>query len=94
MAMKRYEIQVGRAPITIETGRMAKQADGAVLVRMGDTMVLRLGLPRFKRPKRASISCRSPWTTVSTPTPRASIPGGFFKREGKAERRRKPSRAA
>ena len=39
MAMKRYEIQVGRTPITIETGRMAKQADGATIVSMGDTVV-------------------------------------------------------
>ena len=27
-------------PFSIETGRMAKQADGAVVVRLGDTMVL------------------------------------------------------
>ena len=31
---------VNGQPFSIETGRMAKQADGAVVVRMGDTMVL------------------------------------------------------
>src|SRR3954471_23065726 len=33
-------IQVGKHTLTIETGRLAKQADGAVGVRVGDTMVL------------------------------------------------------
>src|SRR3954462_9586492 len=33
-------IQVGKHTLTIETGRLANQADGPVLVRVGDTMVL------------------------------------------------------
>ena len=38
--MKLFEIPFGRQNIIIETGRMAKQADGAVTVRYGDTLVL------------------------------------------------------
>jgi polyribonucleotide nucleotidyltransferase len=33
-------IEIGGRTLTIETGKMAKQADGAVLVRYGDTVVL------------------------------------------------------
>ena len=33
-------IEVGGKKISIETGKLAKQADGAVVLRMGDTMIL------------------------------------------------------
>ena len=36
----REGVAFGDKELTIETGRMAKQADGAVVVRCGDTMVL------------------------------------------------------
>src|SRR6476469_5924436 len=38
--MHTRNITIGRQTISIETGRLAKQADGAVVVRSGDTMVL------------------------------------------------------
>ena len=38
--MHTRDISVGGRSISIETGRLAKQADGAVIVRSGDTMVL------------------------------------------------------
>ena len=38
--MERVELSLGRQTLSIETGRMAKQADGATLVRIGDTVVL------------------------------------------------------
>ncbi len=38
--MHTRDISFGRKTLTLETGRMAKQADGAVIVRLGDTMVL------------------------------------------------------
>ena len=37
---KKFEIQLGESTLTIETGRMAKQADGAVTVMLGGTVVL------------------------------------------------------
>jgi polyribonucleotide nucleotidyltransferase len=40
MAVHRVERQIGEHTLIIETGRLAKQADGAVTVRYGDTMVL------------------------------------------------------
>ena len=36
----RESVQVGGTELSIETGRMAKQANGAVVIRYGDTMVL------------------------------------------------------
>ena len=33
-------IEIGGKQISIETGKLAKQADGAVVLRMGDTMIL------------------------------------------------------
>jgi len=38
--MHTRDISVGGRKISIETGRMAKQADGSVLVRSGDSVVL------------------------------------------------------
>jgi len=38
--MHTRNVTIGRQSLSIETGRLAKQADGAVIVRSGDTMVL------------------------------------------------------
>ena len=38
--IRRKEIQIGGQTLHIETGRMAKQADGAVVLRYGDTVIL------------------------------------------------------
>ena len=40
MTMQRVEMPLGRYTLSFETGRMAKQSDGAVVVRLGDTVVL------------------------------------------------------
>ena len=75
-------ISVGTHTISIETGRLAKQADGAVVVRAGDTMVLVTAC--------AAATAREgidflPLTVDYREYTYASgrIPGGFFKREGK-----------
>lgn len=70
----------GRA-YTIETGRMAKQAHGAVLVRMGDTMVL-VTVVADDRPSEKDffplfVEYREKFYASGR------IPGGFFKREGR-----------
>ena len=39
MSIHSVECNVGTNPITIETGKMARLADGAVVVRSGDTVV-------------------------------------------------------
>ena len=55
--MHTRNITIGRQTLSIETGRLAKQADGAVIVRSGDTMVLVTAVRRPTR-ARASTSCR------------------------------------
>ncbi|MGB5313818.1 MAG: polyribonucleotide nucleotidyltransferase, partial [Polyangiales bacterium] len=78
----RESVKVGDKEITIETGRIAKQAAGSVFVSCGETMVLvtvcgakeaRPGQPFF------------PLTVdyVEKTYAAGKIPGGFFKREGK-----------
>jgi polyribonucleotide nucleotidyltransferase len=82
VTIQRREIQVGSRTITLETGKLAKQADGAVLVRSGDTVVLVTAC-------RASNAREGidflPLTVDYREYTYASgrIPGGFFKREGK-----------
>jgi|CXWL01.1.fsa_nt_gi polyribonucleotide nucleotidyltransferase len=82
MAMKRYEIQVGRAPITIETGRMAKQADGATVIRMGDTVVF-VAAGAAKEPKPGIDFLPLTVDYRENNFAAGKIPGGFFKREGR-----------
>ena len=80
--MHTRQISVGGRSITIETGRLAKQADGAVVVRSGDTMVLVTACAAAN--PREGIDFL-PLTVDYREYTYASgrIPGGFFKREGK-----------
>jgi len=80
--MHTREISVGRQTISIETGRLAKQADGSVVVRLGDTMVL---VTACTAPTPREGIDFLPLTVDYKEYTYASgrIPGGFFKREGK-----------
>src|SRR5215218_1180001 len=80
--MHTREISVGRHKISIETGRLAKQADGSVIVRSGDTMVL---VTACTAPNPREGIDFLPLTVDYKEYTYASgrIPGGFFKREGK-----------
>jgi polyribonucleotide nucleotidyltransferase len=78
----RVAVDVGRDEITFETGKLAKQADGAVLVRSGDTMVLATAQGRTEAREGADFF---PLTVDVEERMYAAgkIPGGFFKREGR-----------
>jgi polyribonucleotide nucleotidyltransferase len=78
----RVAVDVGREEITFETGKLAKQADGAVLVRGGDTMVLATAQGRTEAREGADFF---PLTVDVEERMYAAgkIPGGFFKREGR-----------
>jgi polyribonucleotide nucleotidyltransferase len=80
--MHTRNITIGRQTLSIETGRLAKQADGAVVVRSGDTMVLVTACAAAN--PREGIDFL-PLTVDYREYTYASgrIPGGFFKREGK-----------
>jgi polyribonucleotide nucleotidyltransferase len=79
---QKVEIDFHGRPLTVETGRMAKQAGGAALVRFGESVVLvaataqpspREGIDFFP------LTCDYQEKTFAA----GKIPGGFFKREGR-----------
>jgi len=80
--LQKREIQIGSRTITLETGKLAKQADGSVIVRSGDTVVLVTACHAASA--REGIDFL-PLTVDYRENTYASgrIPGGFFKREGK-----------
>jgi polyribonucleotide nucleotidyltransferase len=80
--MHKRELTVGGQTLSIETGRLAKQANGSVLVRYGDTVVLVTAC--YAPAERQGIDFL-PLTVDYREYTYASgrIPGGFFKREGK-----------
>ena len=48
-------VEIGGQEITFETGKLAKQADGAVVVRSGDTMILATAVGRTESPPRCGL---------------------------------------
>jgi len=80
--LQKREIQIGSRHVSVETGKLAKQADGSVLVRSGDTVVLVTACHAANA--REGIDFL-PLTVDYREYTYASgrIPGGFFKREGK-----------
>src|ERR671919_478957 len=80
--MHTRQITVGAQTLSLESGRLAKQADGAVMVRSGDTMVL---VTACASPNPREGIDFLPLTVDYKEYTYASgrIPGGFFKREGK-----------
>jgi polyribonucleotide nucleotidyltransferase len=79
-------VQVGEQEITFETGKLAKQADGAVVIRSGETMVLATAQGRTEAREGADFF---PLTVDVEERMYAAgkIPGGFFKREGRPTER-------
>ena len=79
-------LEIGGKEITFETGKLAKQADGAVVVRSGDTMVLATAQGRTEGREGADFF---PLTIDVEERMYAAgkIPGGFFKREGRPTER-------
>jgi polyribonucleotide nucleotidyltransferase len=79
-------LTVGEQEITFETGKLAKQADGAVVVRSGETMVLATAQGRMEAREGADFF---PLTVDVEERMYAAgkIPGGFFKREGRPTER-------
>jgi polyribonucleotide nucleotidyltransferase len=80
VAVTRVSVEIAGSEISFETGRMAKQASGAVVVRQGDTMVLCTAVAGSLRdvdflPLTVDVEERMYAS--------GKIPGSFFKREGR-----------
>src|ERR1022692_745262 len=79
-AVTRLSVEIAGSEISFETGRIAKQAGGAVVVRQGDTMVLATATAGGLRdtdflPLTVDVEERMYAS--------GKIPGSFFKREGR-----------
>src|ERR671934_1075978 len=80
--MHTRELHVGQNTLRLETGKLAKQSDGSIIVRYGDSVVL-VTACRSAQPREGidflplTVDYRE-YTYAS-----GRIPGGFFKREGK-----------
>ncbi|MFY9578570.1 MAG: polyribonucleotide nucleotidyltransferase, partial [Gaiellaceae bacterium] len=77
---------VGGQEITFETGKLAKQADGAVVVRSGETMVLATAMGR-QEPREGADFFPLTVDVEERMYAAGKIPGGFFKREGRPTER-------
>lgn len=79
--VKTFDIGDGRM-VSIETGKLAKQADGACVVRMGDTMLLATVVAKKEAAENVdfmplSVEYREKYAAAGR------FPGGFFKREAR-----------
>jgi polyribonucleotide nucleotidyltransferase len=74
-------MDINGAPFTIETGRFAKQADGSVIVRHGDTMALVTAVASKRESDRDFLPLFVEYRERTYAA--GKIPGGFFKRESR-----------
>lgn len=82
MAILRKQVDFGGSRLTLETGRMARQADGAVLVSIGETVVLVTAVGRREvKPGQDFFPLTVNYQEKTYAA--GKIPGGFFKREGR-----------
>src|SRR5215208_1919995 len=77
----RVSVEIGDSEITLETGKLAKQASGSVVIQAGDTMVLGTATAGNERdvdflPLTVDVEERM--------YAAGKIPGSFFRREGRA----------
>jgi polyribonucleotide nucleotidyltransferase len=79
---RKLEIEFAGRPLSLETGRLAKQSHGAVLAQYGDTIVLATVVSAYQSREKMDFL---PLTVDYQERTFAAgkIPGGFFKREGR-----------
>ncbi len=82
MSHIRKEFQYGEHTVVLETGEIARQADGAVMVNMGDTVVL-VTVVAEKNPQEGRDFFPMTVDYQEKTYAAGRIPGGFFRREGR-----------
>jgi len=78
-------VEVGGRTLTLETGKIAKQANGSILARYGDTVVLVTACMDTKAGDRDFLPLTVDYREYTYSA--GKIPGGFFKREGRPSER-------
>jgi len=81
--IKKVEMEWGGQTLTLETGRIARQADGAVLATLGETVVL-CAVTAAKSVREGQDFFPLTVHYQEKFSAAGRIPGGFFKREGRA----------
>ena len=81
----RVSVEVGGRTLTLETGKIARQANGAVLARYGDTVVLVTACMASALNDRDFLPLTVDYREYTYSA--GKIPGGFFKREGRPSER-------
>jgi polyribonucleotide nucleotidyltransferase len=84
-APHQVQVEVGGRPLTFETGKLAKQANGAVLVKYGDTQLLVTACMDPHPSDRDFLPLTVDYREYTYSA--GKIPGGFFKREGRPSER-------
>src|ERR687884_1614436 len=82
----RLEIPVGERSIVLETGKLARQAGGAVMAQLGDTVVLATAT-RSEAPRPGVDFLPLSVDIEERMSSAGKIPGGFIKREGRPSER-------
>jgi len=78
-------VEVGGRALILETGKMAKQANGAIVAKYGDTVVLNTAVMANKPNDRDFLPLTVDYREYTYSA--GKIPGGFFKREGRPTER-------
>jgi len=81
MSVNRVETRIGRHMLSIETGKLARQADGAAVVRYGETVVLVTAVSGPPPDWADFFPLRADYREMTYAA--GKFPGGFYKREGR-----------
>ncbi len=85
MSEQKVSVEIGGRPLTFETGKIARQANGAIVTRYGDTVVLVTACMDTRENDRDFLPLTVDYREYTYSAGR--IPGGFFKREGRPSER-------
>ncbi len=85
MPQHQVSVEIGGRTLTLETGKIAKQANGAVVARYGDTVVLLTACMDTRSNEKDFLPLTVDYREYTYSAGR--IPGGFFKREGRPTER-------
>jgi len=85
MPQQQVSVEIGGRTLTFETGKMAKQANGAIVARYGETVVLLTACMDSRVNERDFLPLTVDYREYTYSAGR--IPGGFFKREGRMSER-------
>src|SRR5882724_6085285 len=84
-APHQVSVEIGGRALILETGKMAKQANGAIVAKYGDTVILNTAVMANKPNDRDFLPLTVDYREYTYSA--GKIPGGFFKREGRPTER-------